>query len=83
MRVVVIRMHTLDLPSSLGVDERVDIQLNPREGQPATRCIANGTRGTTSPMRFPERNTSDNLSWDFRTRFAGPLMGLTFHAVST
>jgi hypothetical protein len=34
-----------------------------REGQPATRCIANGTRGTTSPKRFPERNTSDNLSW--------------------
>jgi hypothetical protein len=34
-----------------------------REGQPATRCIANGTCGTTSPKRFPERNTSDNLSW--------------------
>jgi hypothetical protein len=28
MRVVVIRMHTLDLPSSLRVDERVDIKLN-------------------------------------------------------
>jgi hypothetical protein len=28
MRVVVIRMHTLDLPSISRVDERVDIKLN-------------------------------------------------------
>jgi len=60
MRVVVIRMHTLDLPGRRTRGHQVE----PREGQPATRCIANGTRGTTSP----KRNTSDNLSWTSEAR---------------
>ena len=75
MRVVVIRMHTLDLPSSLRVDERVDIKLNHAKANlpPDASRMAHGHYVTQAQhIGQPELDFRARLPVGLRNHRSGP-----------